>query len=177
MALYGCGRQPLVPEHHGYLDMSGEVPGKGAGRLGTRTFGAVEIEGKTDHQRPDLILFNHFANRLGVCGELAAPDGVVGGGDAAGHVGERHANGLGADVEAEQPCLAREKRRQILDVGDRSVGHRGRGCGTAARLSTHGPFLMSEVLSLLATPTRDTPCKSPGSAIPASASIRANRAS
>ena len=36
----------------GTVDMGGEVPGEGAGRLGARTFGAVEVEGKADHQRP-----------------------------------------------------------------------------------------------------------------------------
>ena len=86
--------------------------------MGTGTFGAVEIEGKADHQRPHLILFNHFANRLGVGSDLPRLMVSKGVATPAGHVGERHADGLGADVEAEQPCLARQKRRQILDVGD-----------------------------------------------------------
>ena len=55
------GRKPLVPENYGHHHMSCEVSGEGAGRLGARTFGAVEIEGETDDERADLILFNDFA--------------------------------------------------------------------------------------------------------------------
>ncbi len=61
MTLHGRGRQPLVPKCHRHGDMDGEVAGEGAGGLGPRALGPVEIEGEADDERRRPLAFRRSA--------------------------------------------------------------------------------------------------------------------
>ncbi len=81
------------------------------------------MEGKSDHQRTDPVRFDRVANRFGVGREFRPAHRVVRGGDRAGHVGQGHANGLGAHVEPEQPYLRRQQLGQVFDGDERCYSH------------------------------------------------------
>jgi len=91
------------------------------------------MERKPDDQRAHLVRFNDPANSIGVVSELDPVQRLVGRGDTATHVGERHANGLGAKIEPEQPGVRRKQRGQVLD-GNQVVGGMGEGHGCQAAL-------------------------------------------
>ena len=114
MALDGGGREPLVPEGDRHRDMGREIAREGARRLRARAFRAIEIEGEAYDEGADLVRADRVLDGLHVGGELDAADRVVRRGDRARHVGQRKPDRLGADVEAEQPRIAREQLWQVF---------------------------------------------------------------
>ena len=112
----GGGRQALVPEEYGQRGQLAEVAGEGAGRLDARALGAVHVERQAEHQAGDGVLRRGFEQLLRVGRELRALNGEKRRGDPPARVGQGQADGLGAEVEAEQRAGRRQGGREGGEV-------------------------------------------------------------
>src|SRR6185312_16076979 len=92
-----------------------------------------------------VMLLDRRLDQARVCCELGPPHRMVGRGDRTRYVGQRHADGPGADIEAEQARLAGQQGWEVFDRYQRCYSHERRIKGLDA-------------------------CRLPGSAIPVSAS-------
>ena len=121
-ALDGSGREPLVPQRDGEAGEVGKIAGKGAGRLRARPLAAVHVDGQAEHEA-DRIAFardRQQPRRIGL--EGLALDGLDAGREPAIGIGHGDADGLGAEIEADQGA-AFGPVRHGFDQGKDGGGH------------------------------------------------------
>ena len=116
------GRQALIPESEGRGVQAAEIAQERARRLHPRAFAAVHVERQADDQREDLMARDLGDQLLRVGGEFLALDGEQRRADAALDIGKREADRLRAEIDADQPRMARQQRRQRFQR-DRRGGH------------------------------------------------------
>ena len=121
-ALDRRGRQPLVPQRDGQSGEPGKIAGKGAGRLRARPLAAVHVDGQAEHEADRVALgrYRQQPRRVGL--ERLALDGLDAGREPAVGIGHRDADGLGAEVEADQRA-ALGPVRDSFDQGQDGSGH------------------------------------------------------
>ena len=102
-ALDGGGRQPLVPQRDGKAGEVGEIAGKGAGRLRARALAAVHVDRQAEHEA-DGVAFGRDIARSRAASALKALRWMRfdAGREPAVGVGHGDADGLGAEIEADQ---------------------------------------------------------------------------
>jgi hypothetical protein len=96
------GGKTLVPEGDRQGRQPREISRKGPRGLGPRTLGAVHVEWQAENQAHRSVLPDQAQQPRRVGGKLAAPDGFERRRRIAHTVRHRDADGLGAEVEAEQ---------------------------------------------------------------------------
>ena len=94
--------QPLVPQRDRQRRELGEVAGEGSGRLRARAFRAVHVDGQAEHEADCGALGGKRQQAVGVGGEIGARDGLDPGCKSAVGIARGHADGFGAEVEADQ---------------------------------------------------------------------------
>ena len=100
----------------------GEIAGEGAGRLRARSFAGVHVDGQAEHEAGGVALGGdgEQARRVGL--ERLALDGPDAGREPAVGIGHRDADGLGAQIEADQRAALRPVRGGF-DQGQDESGH------------------------------------------------------
>ena len=88
-----------------------KIAGEGARRLRARTFGAIHVDGKAEHEGGGLAFGGEHEKPRGVGGEILARNGLDAGGEPPVGIARGDADGLGAEIEADQRAT------------DRQVGH------------------------------------------------------
>ena len=94
----------------GKIGEAGKVAGKGAGRLRARSLAAVHVDGQAEHEA-DRIAFareRQQPRRIGL--ERLALDRLDAGREPAVGIGNGDADGLGAEIEADQRAALRPVR-------------------------------------------------------------------
>ena len=86
----------------GKLGQPRQIAGEGARRLRARTFGAVHVDGKAEHEGGGLAFGREHEKPRGISGEILARDGLDAGGEPPVGIARGDADGLGAEVEADQ---------------------------------------------------------------------------
>ena len=112
LALDRGGGQPFVPERDRQFGELGEIAREGAHRLRARPFAAVHVQRQAEHEAGAAALRGEREQTLGVEREGLARDGLDAGGEPPVGIGGGDADGLGADVEAEQRAARRQVRRR-----------------------------------------------------------------
>src|SRR5262249_35458971 len=123
LALDWGGGQALVPERDRKLGQPREIACKGARRLRARTFAAVHIDGKSEHEGGGLPFGGKCEQARGIGGERLARDGLDRGREPPVGIARRDADRLGAEVEADQRA-ARGQMHRRLGQGKDQCRHR-----------------------------------------------------
>ena len=123
MTLDGLSGQSLVPKKNGHGDAPAEVASESARRLRPGPLRPVEVDGKAEHDGADAVFGDCRRDGLGIVRELGPLQRAVGCCDRARHVRQRHADGLGAEVEAKKPRLGAEPPGQVFDRDERCYTH------------------------------------------------------
>src|SRR5487761_353543 len=121
-ALDRGGGQPLVPERQRQVDEREQVLGELPDALDPRRRLAVEAQWQADDDAANAVFFHFADDALGIVAEARAADGVERRGDDAPRVAQGQADGLGADIQSEQPCPRLEQHLEVGRVADRHVG-------------------------------------------------------
>ena len=88
----------------GSVGEPGKVAREGAGRLRARAFAAVHVDGQAKHEADRLAFARDGQQAGGVLLESLALDGLDPGGKPAVRIGDGNADGLGAEIKADQPA-------------------------------------------------------------------------
>jgi hypothetical protein len=107
----------------------GEVADEGAGGLRAWAFRTVEIGRQADDETADLMLGGKVEEARHVERKLAAADGLERRCNRAQHVGEREAECLGSDINADQTCAGLERGVKGLESERRAGAGRLRFVG------------------------------------------------
>ena len=101
---------------------AGEIAGEGAGRLRAGPLAAVHVDRQPQHEADGLALGGDLEQPGGIGLEGLALDGLDAGRKAAVGIGNRNADRLGAEVEADQRA-ARGPKGCGFDQGEDGGGH------------------------------------------------------
>ena len=119
---HGDGGEALVPERNGAFDARVEIGGELARRLAGRALAAVHVDGQAEHEACGVLAPIESFEDLRVFRELRAPDGFSRARDGSACVGERHADGFRAQVEADQRARRGQLGGKLGHVADRHGG-------------------------------------------------------
>ena len=118
LALDRGGGQPLVPERDRQIGEFGEVAREGAGGLRAGSFAAVHVERQAEHETNAATFGGESQHTFGIEGEGFAGNRFHAGGEPAVGVRGGDADGLGADIEAEQSAAQRQVRGGLAHFDD-----------------------------------------------------------
>ena len=121
-ALDRRGRKPLVPQSDGQIGEGGKVAGKGAGRLRARSLAAVHVDGQAEHEAHRIAFGRERQQPRRVGLERLALDCLDAGREPAVGIGNGNADGLGAEIEADQRAALRPVRGGF-DQRENEGGH------------------------------------------------------
>jgi hypothetical protein len=117
------GRQALVPQGDGKIGEARKVAGKGARRLRARTLRSIHVDRQAEHETDRATLGGKPQKPRRVGGKTRALDGLDAGRKPPVRIADRNANGLGAEIEADQRA-ARAKMARRFDKRENESDHR-----------------------------------------------------
>ncbi len=152
----GRRRQPLVPQRNRQSGELRQIARKGPRRLRARPFTAVHIDRQAEQESRGFTLTGKLQNACGVQLKPRPRDGLDRSGDAAIRIAGRDADGLGAEIQAEQRAALRQQRcgfherrnRHLLGFSSLRLGGLFRNCGRAYLVASP----VAAVTQFLATP-------------------------
>src|SRR5579883_994036 len=121
-ALDRGGGETLVPEGERQVCMREQVLRHLPDALRARSLAAVEADRQSRDDAADIVALDLGEEALHVAAELAAADRVEWRRDHPGGIGERHADRLGADIEAQEALAPGDQRSEVAGVAE---GHGG----------------------------------------------------
>ena len=104
----------------GKIGQAGEIAGKGAGRLRARTLAAVHVDRQAEHEADGLAFARDREQPRRIRLERLALDGLDAGREPAVRIGHGDADGLGAEIEADQRAALGPVRGGFDQRQDRS---------------------------------------------------------
>ena len=99
-----------------------EIAGERPGRLRARAFAAVHVDGQPEHEADDVALSGEREQPRRIGLERLARDGLDAGREPAIGIGDGDADGLGAEIEADQRATFRPERGGV-DERENGGGH------------------------------------------------------
>jgi hypothetical protein len=130
LALDRGGGEPLVPQADRQLGQARQVAREGAGRLRARTFAAVHVDREPEHKARCLALGRQRQQSLRISGKILARDRLDGSGKPPVGIAGGDADGLAAEVEADQGAARRQMLRRFDEGKDQCRHWRGLACAS-----------------------------------------------
>ncbi len=111
----GHGRKPFIPKDARARRKRPKIAHEGAGRLRARTFRSIHVERQADDERRGVKFIHERDEPRRVLAKFRAPDRDKWRRDPPLHIGERKADGLGAEIGADEPLPGADAKSQTVE--------------------------------------------------------------